>query len=98
MQQVYDALAPGGFRIAAVSVDEDPPEHVLEFAQEFKLSFDILHDRSGQVQQLYQVYKLPESFLLDRNGVVMKRIIGAYDWNSPANRALIERFLAEPAR
>jgi hypothetical protein len=39
---------------------------------------------------------VPESFLLDRNGVIVKRVIGAHDWNSPANRALVERLLAEP--
>jgi hypothetical protein len=39
---------------------------------------------------------VPESFLLDRRGVIVKRVIGAQDWNSPANRALVERLLAEP--
>ena len=32
---------------------------------------------------------------IDRHGVIVKRVIGAHDWNSPANRALVERLLAE---
>ncbi len=93
MEQLYTALAPRGFAIAAVSIDEGPAEDVREFAEELGLSFDILHDRSTRIQQTYQTTGVPESFLLDRRGVIVKRIIGAHDWNSPANRALVERLL-----
>jgi cytochrome c biogenesis protein CcmG/thiol:disulfide interchange protein DsbE len=96
MQQLYDSLAPRGFAIAAVSIDEGSPEDVLAFGRELDLSFDLLQDRSTKIQQMYQTTGVPESFLLDRHGVIVKRIIGAHDWNSPANRALVERLLDEP--
>jgi peroxiredoxin len=96
MERVYTQLAPRGFAIAAVSIDEGPPDDVRAFGQELKLTFDLLQDRSGRIQQSYQTTGVPESFLLDRRGVIVKRIIGAHDWNSPANRALVERLLDEP--
>ena len=96
MEQVYDSLAPQGFAIAAVSIDEGGPDEVRQFGSELGLSFDLLQDRSGHVQQLYQTTGVPESFLLDRHGVIVKRIISAHDWNSEANRALIRRLLDEP--
>jgi cytochrome c biogenesis protein CcmG/thiol:disulfide interchange protein DsbE len=96
MEQVYQALAPRGFAVAAVSIDEGGPEAVRAFGQELGLSFDLLQDRSTRIQQIYQTTGVPESFLLNRQGVIVKRIIGAHDWNSPANRALVERLLAEP--
>ncbi|MDQ3135970.1 MAG: TlpA family protein disulfide reductase [Gemmatimonadota bacterium] len=96
MEQVYTSLAPRGFAIAAVSVDEGSPDDVRKFGQELRLSFDLLQDRSSRIQQIYQTTGVPESFLLDRRGVIVKRIIGAHDWNSPANRALVERLLDEP--
>ena len=95
MQRLYDSLGTRGFRIAAISIDEGSPEDVVAFTEELGLTFDILHDRSGQVERLYQTTGVPESFLLDRRGVIVKRIIGAHDWNSPANRALVERLLDE---
>jgi cytochrome c biogenesis protein CcmG, thiol:disulfide interchange protein DsbE len=98
MEQAYHALAPAGFRIAAVSIDEGNPEGVRDFGRELGLSFDLLHDRATRVAQLYQTTGVPESFLLDRNGIIVKRIIGPHDWNSPVNRALIERLLQQPAR
>jgi peroxiredoxin len=68
---------------------------VRKFGSDLELSFDLLQDRSQRVQQLYQTTGVPESFLLDRQGVIVKRVIGAHDWNSPANRALVKRLLEE---
>jgi cytochrome c biogenesis protein CcmG/thiol:disulfide interchange protein DsbE len=96
MEKVYQALAPRGFKIAAVSIDEGSPEDVQAFGRELGLSFDILQDRSTKVQQIYQTTGVPESFLLNRDGVIVKRVIGAQDWASAVNRALIERLLDEP--
>jgi cytochrome c biogenesis protein CcmG/thiol:disulfide interchange protein DsbE len=98
METLYQSTAPLGFRIAAVSVDEGPPEDVRAFGQEFGLSFDLLQDRSTKVQEIYQTTGVPESFLLNRDGVIVKRVIGAHDWNSPVNRGLVERLLEEPRR
>lgn len=96
MQRLYDSLSPQGFRIAAVSIDQEGPGVVREFMTDLGLTFDILHDRSGAIQQAYQTTGVPESFLLDTNGILMKRVIGAHDWASPVNRALIRRLLGDP--
>jgi cytochrome c biogenesis protein CcmG, thiol:disulfide interchange protein DsbE len=96
MEKLYQSLAPRGFKIAAISVDEGGPEVVQKFSQELGLSFDILQDRSTKVQQVYQTTGVPESFLLNRDGLIVKRVIGAHDWSSAVNRALIERLLDEP--
>jgi cytochrome c biogenesis protein CcmG/thiol:disulfide interchange protein DsbE len=96
MEKLYQSLAPRGFKIAAVSIDEGNPEEVQAFARELGLSFDILQDRTTKVQQIYQTTGVPESFLLNREGVIVKRVIGAHDWSSAVNRALIERLLDEP--
>jgi cytochrome c biogenesis protein CcmG, thiol:disulfide interchange protein DsbE len=97
MEQLYRSLAPRGFKIAAVSIDEGRPEEVQAFGRELDLSFDLLLDRSTRIQQIYQTTGVPESFLLNRDGIIVKRVIGAHDWSSPVNRALIERLLDEPA-
>ena len=97
MQRLYDSLSPRGFRIAAVSIDQEGPDVVRDFASNLKLTFDILQDRRGDIQQAYQTTGVPESFLLDTTGVIMKRVIGAHDWASRVNIALIHRLLGDPA-
>jgi peroxiredoxin len=96
MQALYDSLGSKGFRIAAVSIDIQGPQVVRTFADQLNLTFDILQDRTGNIQQVYQTTGVPESFLINREGRIVKRMIGAVEWSAPVNRALIERLLAEP--
>lgn len=98
MERVYRELAPRGFKIAAVSIDEGSPDNVRAFGQSLDLSFDLLQDRSTAVQQIFQTTGVPESFLVNKDGIIVKRIIGAHDWSSPVNRALVERLLNETGR
>jgi len=93
MQRTYVELEKKGFQILAVSIDEADAKSVKEFTSELGITFPILQDRSGKIQQLYQTTGVPESFLLDRDGTIVKRVIGAHDWASGANRKLIERYL-----
>jgi peroxiredoxin len=95
MQQLYDSLGRQGFRIAAVSIDGDGREPVQEFVKDLGLTFDVLLDQSGRIQQAYQTTGVPESFLLDKDGVIIKRVIGAHDWSSQVNTGLVRRLLGD---
>lgn len=93
MEQLYQAFKDQGFRIAAVSVDEGQPTDVMAFARDLNLTFDILHDRDGRIQQQYMTTGVPESFLVDRNGVIIRKQLGEHPWSSPANRRIVEQLL-----
>lgn len=93
MERLYQELGPKGFRIAAVSVDEGDTKDVIAFAEELSLTFDILHDRDGSVQKAFQTIMFPESFLIDQNGVVVKKIIGEHPWSSEASRRTVAQLL-----
>jgi peroxiredoxin len=95
MEKLYLSLAPQGFKIAAVSIDEGGPDDVRAFGEKLGLSFDLLQDRSTKVQRIYQTTGVPESFLLNREGIIVKRVIGAHDWDSAVNRGLIQRLIDE---
>jgi peroxiredoxin len=66
---------------------------VNKFADEFKLTFDILHDGDGSVQKAFQTYMYPESFLIDRNGVIVSKKIGEHPWASESSRTLVAELL-----
>ncbi len=93
MEKLYQEFGPKGFKIAAVSIDEGDTKDVLSFAAKFKLTFDILHDGDGSVREAFQTYMYPESFLVDRNGVIVKKAIGEHPWSSEANRHLVAELL-----
>ena len=97
MQRLEETLGPKGLKIVAVSVDVPGMESSInEFAEELKLSFEILHDPSQKIEQTYQTTGVPETFIIGRDGRVRRRVIGQDDWSSPANVAFLERLLAEP--
>lgn len=93
MEQLYQELGPEGFRIAAVSVDEGDLGDVVAFADDLNLTFDILHDGDGSVQKAYQTVMFPESFLIDRDGMIVKKAIGEHPWSSDANRRIVAQLL-----
>ena len=94
MERVYQVYRDRGFRVAAVSIDEGTPAPVLAFANRLGLSFDILHDRSGEIQTAYMTVGVPESFLINKHGLITYIALGADAWDSPENRQRIEHLLA----
>jgi peroxiredoxin len=93
MERLHRKLAGTDFRLIAVSVDEDDSTVVNKFVKEMGLTFEILHNRDGSIRRIYQTTGVPESFVIDRDGVIVKKVIGAADWEAPVNEALIRRLL-----
>ncbi len=95
IQRSYDRFKERGFTVIAVSIDAGPGyrEKVSAFAEEFELKFPILLDPDGRIARVLQTVGVPETFVVDREGKIVKRLIGAADWDSPANQALIEQLL-----
>jgi peroxiredoxin len=66
-----------------MSVDVSAPLKVKEFAQKLKVTFPILHDRDSIVSRHYSVPGVPTSYLIDRRGRIVYRVLGEYDWFGP---------------
>jgi len=95
MQRLHEQLGPEGLRVVAVSVDAAESDEVLSWATERNLTFDILHHREGRLERVYQTTGLPESFIIDRDGVIVKKEIGAREWDSPSQIAFFRRLLEQ---
>ncbi len=93
MQRLHDELGPHGLKVVAVSVDHADSEEVQRWIEERGLTFDILHDRSAEIERIYNTTGVPESFVIDREGVIVKKVIGAAAWDHPTQVALMRRLL-----
>ncbi len=99
MERIYRRLGEGGdFRIVAVSIDEQDDSVVMSFARALGLSFDILHDQPAAIKEAYQTTGVPESFLINRDGVIIKKVIGPSEWDGPVNETLIRRLIDDRPR
>jgi len=92
MQRLYGVLQGEDFELLAISTD-DHVEPVSEFRERLSLSFPILLDPDHRVAKLYQTYRFPESFLVDRDGQVVERYVGPRDWNAAAYLERLRRLL-----
>jgi len=102
MQRLYQEISDPDFDILAISVDAPFGEadtfgrvggDLRTYADSLGLSFSILHDPSGRVQQTFQTTGVPESFVIDREGVIFKKVAGAMAWDAEQNVQLIQRLL-----
>lgn len=97
LETLQGGFGPGGLRIVAVSIDSAGSDSTIRaFVRQYGLTFEILHDPSGRIQDLYQTTGVPETFVIARDGVIRKKVIGADDWASEGNRSLIAQLLREP--
>jgi len=104
MERLYQDLRGEDFEILAVSIDAAfgakdafgrPGGDLKAFADTLGLTFTILHDPAGEIQQLYQTTGVPETFLVGKDGIIYKKVAGGTAWDAPENQALVRRLLAQ---
>ncbi len=83
MQALHERLSDtAGFAMVAVNLQEDVVR-VRGFAEELELSFQILLDSSGEIAATYGARTLPMSYIIDKDGSILARIIGTRSWDEP---------------
>ena len=71
-----------GVIVLGISADED--EHAYQaFLKKYYITFLTIRDPSAKVQNLYGTAKLPESYIIDAQGVLRRKVVNAIDWESP---------------
>ena len=83
MEKLYQELKGEDFEILAVSIDTSGAKVVAPFMKEYKLSFPALLDTEGTIQDLYGTTGVPESFIINKEGIIEEIVIGPRDWATP---------------
>ena len=71
-----------GITVLAVSVDQDESLY-RRFVQDHNLNLLTVRDANQKSNNLYGTFKFPETYIIDRNGVMRRKFIGAVDWTEP---------------
>ena len=88
-----EKFASRGYETVAVAVRHDNPHRVAAFAAKRGLPFRITLDSSGEAAKEFGNVRItPTSFLIDRQGRVLRRYVGEHDW--AALYEIVERELA----
>lgn len=95
LQALSNKFTGTNLTILAISVDEGGADIVSSFMHRNKLSLTTLLDSNQSVTSRYGTFKFPETYVIDRTGVVRYKAIGAYDWTQPDNVRALNSLLAE---
>jgi thiol-disulfide isomerase/thioredoxin len=82
MEALYQTLKDEGLEILAVDVQEGK-KGVADFISSYKLNFQTALDPSGTIAAVYGIEAFPTTYIIDRNGSIITRVVGAVNWNTP---------------
>ena len=83
MEKLYRKFKGENFEILAVSIDKPGSKAVAPFMEKTRLTFPALIDSKGAIKPVYRITGIPESFIIDQQGVLIKKIVGPLDWAAP---------------
>lgn len=94
LEKFSEQMRDPGVQVIGVSVDEDPGA-IQKFVADFHVTFPVARDPHQSLAARYGTFKFPESYILDRQGRLAEKIIGAIDWQDPRMMSFV-RELARP--
>lgn len=71
----YKKYKDQGVEVIAVNVGETDLS-IRNFVEQYNLSFPIVVDKDGEVQETYNIYPLPATFLINKDGKIVDYITG----------------------
>lgn len=81
LTEVYRRHAPRGYEMVAVAMRHDSRGEVAQFVQRHDMPFRVALDASGEIgRQFGNIRVTPTSFLLDKQGRVLRHYVGQPNW------------------
>ncbi len=92
LERLHRRLGPKGLVILAVSVDEDPIVYE-NFLRTNNITFATVRDPEKRISNQYGTFMYPETYVIDRQGRLVRKIIGALEWDEPDTLDFLNRVL-----
>ena len=75
-------LKSKGVVVLAVSIDDDDKAYHA-FLTKYNVNMVTVRDQARKAPSLYGTFGWPETYIVDRSGVIRRKFIGPVDWTSP---------------
>ncbi|MGM0553326.1 MAG: TlpA family protein disulfide reductase [Pseudomonadota bacterium] len=92
LQRLWEDKRDQGLVVLGVNVGEDA-ERIFLFTADYPVDFPLLMDRDSTVIEAWPVRGIPTTFILDREGRMVYRAIGAREFDAPELRAHLRELL-----
>ena len=94
LEQLQRRIAARNGVVLGVSVDDDEAAY-RKFLQEHGINFPTARDSSKKSALDYGTVMYPETYIIDRKGKIVRKIIGPQDWNSAEMTAYFDALLGQ---
>lgn len=92
LDQMQKQLKDAGVVVLGISVDEDEAAY-KNFLARTRVSFLTARDPAAQISSLYGTYRYPETYVINREGKVVQKIIGPTEWTDERMLAYLRSLL-----
>jgi thiol-disulfide isomerase/thioredoxin len=92
METLYQHYKDQGLEMLAVNIRENR-NIVQRFIRSNNYTFPILMDVDGRVAGIYGIEAIPTTFIIDREGKIIGRLVGSIYWDTPQVFAAFEALL-----
>jgi thiol-disulfide isomerase/thioredoxin len=82
LNRFAQAYAPKGVEVVAISVDDDPKAY-KEFLDKNHLTLVTARDPDKKINAQYGTFRYPETYIADRQGRLVRKIVGEANWLDP---------------
>jgi len=89
MEKLHQKFKNKDFAMLTVNLQESASQ-VKQFFKQFNLTFTALLDSSGEVGAHFMITAIPTTFILDKKGIILGKVMGPREWNSKKAFALFE--------
>jgi cytochrome c biogenesis protein CcmG/thiol:disulfide interchange protein DsbE len=89
-----DMSGDGKFQMITI-LYEDPYQDGTAYMKQNGYTFPVYSDKDGKTAKNFGVTGVPETYLIDKKGILKKRVLGPAEWNSPEAKQLIRSLLNE---
>lgn len=92
MQNLYTRIPKEKFKMLAI-LNKDKPALADFVANQKGLTFPILDDEQNVVSTKYFLTGLPETFIVDKQGIIREKVIGGAQWDTPGAVQMIMNYI-----
>ena len=80
--QMQQKMKGNGVEVLAISVDVNESAY-QNFLKAYKVDLLTVRDPDQKSNNLYGTFKFPETYIIDRHGVLRRKFVGPIDWGQP---------------
>jgi len=89
MEKLHQEFKNKEFAMASINIQESVSQ-VKQFFKDFKLTFTALLDSDGEVGAHFMITAIPTTFILDKSGIIIGKVMGPREWDGEKSFALFE--------